>query len=237
MNNSFTSWDADLYHSGIKGMRWGVRRWQNPDGTLTEAGKRRYGNLSNFKRLTDKRPAKYLTDKELRDRIARKELENKYKDLGRSGVIKKIADFAEKHAEKKEAKEKRDFEKLKTEAEVIKAKEARLQAKEERKKAKEEKKLWKTTAKETEQNNARLKLKIQRNTQTIRGGIAKAFNNKFSSIKGHMSREEKESKKLEYLLKIAESKQKISDIENFGSLTLEDVENRAIARANRRRRH
>ena len=33
-----------LAHSGIKGMRWGVRRFQNPDGTLTDLGKRRYGN-------------------------------------------------------------------------------------------------------------------------------------------------------------------------------------------------
>lgn len=33
-----------LYHSGIKGMRWGVRRYQNEDGSLTEEGIRRYGD-------------------------------------------------------------------------------------------------------------------------------------------------------------------------------------------------
>ena len=32
-----------LTHSGIKGQRWGVRRYQNEDGTLTEEGKQRYG--------------------------------------------------------------------------------------------------------------------------------------------------------------------------------------------------
>ena len=31
-----------LAHFGIKGQKWGVRNYQNPDGTLTEAGKRRY---------------------------------------------------------------------------------------------------------------------------------------------------------------------------------------------------
>lgn len=32
----------ELQHWGVKGMRWGIRRYQNRDGTLTEAGKKRY---------------------------------------------------------------------------------------------------------------------------------------------------------------------------------------------------
>lgn len=33
----------ELYHHGIKGQRWGVRRYQNPDGTLTAEGRKRFG--------------------------------------------------------------------------------------------------------------------------------------------------------------------------------------------------
>lgn len=34
--------ENELTHWGIKGMRWGIRRYQNRDGTLTTAGKKRY---------------------------------------------------------------------------------------------------------------------------------------------------------------------------------------------------
>ena len=33
-----------LTHHGVKGQKWGVRRYQNYDGTLTAKGKERYGN-------------------------------------------------------------------------------------------------------------------------------------------------------------------------------------------------
>ena len=42
-NGSFIS-QNELYHHGIKGMKWGVRRFQNEDGSLTTAGKKRYGD-------------------------------------------------------------------------------------------------------------------------------------------------------------------------------------------------
>lgn len=36
--------DGELYHWGIKGQKWGQRRYQNKDGSLTAAGKKRYSN-------------------------------------------------------------------------------------------------------------------------------------------------------------------------------------------------
>lgn len=45
----YTENDFRLYHHGIKGMKWGVRRYQNPDGTYTDLGKKmkRVGRTSS----------------------------------------------------------------------------------------------------------------------------------------------------------------------------------------------
>ena len=65
-----------IYHFGIKGMKWGIRRYQNKDGSLTAAGKKRYSDSSS---AND--GIKDLTDQELRDRINRLNLEKQYRDL------------------------------------------------------------------------------------------------------------------------------------------------------------
>ena len=43
----------ELYHWGIKGQKWGIRRYQNEDGTLTEAGIRRYKDNPQLKEIDD----------------------------------------------------------------------------------------------------------------------------------------------------------------------------------------
>lgn len=63
-------WDDDiLMHSGIKGQKWGIRRYQNEDGSLTEAGKKRYYSLTT----------NYAKAKSKEDRYSAKSDKLKYK--------------------------------------------------------------------------------------------------------------------------------------------------------------
>lgn len=56
----------NLYHHGVKGQKWGVRRYQNADGSLTSAGKRRMGQISdNSKKVSfDEKTGKIDSDSE-----------------------------------------------------------------------------------------------------------------------------------------------------------------------------
>lgn len=52
-NGQIPDYTDYLSHHGILGMHWGIRRYQNKDGSLTAEGKKRYGNEANFKKYQD----------------------------------------------------------------------------------------------------------------------------------------------------------------------------------------
>lgn len=45
-------WTPSLYHHGIKGQKWGVRRYQNEDGSLTAEGKKRYSEIAGNSKIS-----------------------------------------------------------------------------------------------------------------------------------------------------------------------------------------
>lgn len=78
----------DLYHSGVKGMKWGRRLYQYEDGSLTPLGRIHYGVKNTAKKvgthIIDKFKDNHkwlMSDEELDKRIARATKEKQYKDL------------------------------------------------------------------------------------------------------------------------------------------------------------
>lgn len=116
----------ELTHHGIKDQKWGLRRFQNPDGSLTPAGRERYGvgkkrgvagaegesksgeSASSQKSGANKTQGKSsrsviaMTDDELRSRINRLNMEEQYSNLvarqkqRNTGVVKRLLGNAAK---------------------------------------------------------------------------------------------------------------------------------------------
>lgn len=55
----YTILNGELYHWGIKGQKWGERRYQNKDGSLTDAGKKRYARDAREKGYKEQDEAGY----------------------------------------------------------------------------------------------------------------------------------------------------------------------------------
>lgn len=70
MAASFTDWESTcLVHHGIKGQKWGVRRYQNENGTLTAAGRKHYGmSEGGSRRMSRKYNREIKKLNKLRDR-------------------------------------------------------------------------------------------------------------------------------------------------------------------------
>lgn len=85
-----------LYHHGILGQKWGIRRFQNSDGTYTEAGKKRRREDSysedykKYESLKKKSP-KEMSNNELKEFNKRAQLEQDYRRLNPNAIAKGLA--------------------------------------------------------------------------------------------------------------------------------------------------
>ena len=113
----------ELKHYGIKGMKWGVRRFQNSDGSLTADGKKRYSghNLKDIQKQVNqgknvvdgvkktrtkaaekqhekkiKSDLSQMSDKELRDIVNRLNMEERYTQVMKSRGVETGKNRADK---------------------------------------------------------------------------------------------------------------------------------------------
>jgi hypothetical protein len=79
-----------IMHFGIKGQKWGIRRYQNEDGSLTPEGQQHYGYQSRgsrFKTYTNKRRSKM--DRPEANEINRRRIEKQNREIAERGITRK----------------------------------------------------------------------------------------------------------------------------------------------------
>ena len=87
-----------LMHFGIKGQKWGVRRFQNEDGTLTDSGKKRYAK--DLKKLNSINRKANKTQK-VEARYEKKLYKKKYGALSKFSSAKSIVKTDQKYGKAK----------------------------------------------------------------------------------------------------------------------------------------